>query len=122
MTREGVDYVRNPRMVAGRKRVMNPKDHVRDGYNVVSYAYRADDAADGEHGRWLEELASHLAPGAVILDLGCGCGIPAARWLTAHGYIVTGIDLSPVQIERARRLVPDATFCCADVTTLDLPE
>jgi len=101
---------------------MDPKDHVRESYNVVSYAYRADDAEDGEQGLWLEELASHLAPGAAVLDLGCGCGIPMARWLTAHGYTVTGIDLSPVQIERARHLVPNAQFCCADFTTLDLPE
>jgi len=59
--------------------MMDPEDHVREGYNVVSCAYRADDAEDGEHGLWLEELAYHLAPNAVILDLGCGCGIPAAR-------------------------------------------
>jgi SAM-dependent methyltransferase len=28
---------------------------------------------------------------------------------------VTGVDLSPVQVERARALVPGATFVCADM-------
>ena len=30
------------------------------------------------------------------------------------------VDLSPVQIERARRLVPEASFSCADMTTASL--
>jgi len=33
-------------------------------------------------------------------------------------YDVTGVDLSPVQIERARRLVPGARFVCADMATV----
>lgn len=34
-----------------------------------------------------------------------------------RGYI----DVSEVQIRRARHLVPDATFLCADATTVELP-
>jgi SAM-dependent methyltransferase len=48
--------------------------------------------------------------------------VPAARWLVAHGHQVTGVDISPIQIERARRLVPRATFRCSDVTELDFPD
>ncbi|MBV9279676.1 MAG: class I SAM-dependent methyltransferase [Chloroflexi bacterium] len=101
---------------------MNPKERVRDGFDAVSYVYRADDADDGPYGVWLEELAPRLPRGGSVLDLGCGCGVPAARWLVRHGYMVTGIDLSPVQIERARRLVPDADFRCADITAVDFPD
>jgi SAM-dependent methyltransferase len=100
----------------------NHKDHVRKGYDAVSYRYRADDAEDGAYGAGLEDLAPRLPPGGSVLDLGCGCGIPVARWLTRHGYTVTGVDLSPVQIERARKLVPEARFLCADFTSLVLPE
>jgi SAM-dependent methyltransferase len=53
-----------------------------------------------------------------VLDLGCGCGVPTAQ-LLAHDYAVTGVDLSPVQVARARQLVPQARFICADMTTLD---
>ena len=49
------------------------------------------------------------------------CGIPVARRL-AQRYKVTGVDLSPVQIERARDLVPNATFICADMATLSFPD
>jgi SAM-dependent methyltransferase len=101
--------------------LMNPKEQVRRGYDIVSYAYRADDAEDGVYGEWLGELSPHLPAGARVLDLGCGCGIPVARWLVSHGFEVVGVDLSPVQIERARHLVPQADFRCADMTELDFP-
>lgn len=101
---------------------MDPKDLVRTSYDLISETYRSDDAEDGEEGPWLEELAARLPLAAAVLDLGCGNGIPAARWLQAHGYQVMGVDISPVQIERAQRLVPGATFRCADFTTLEFPE
>jgi SAM-dependent methyltransferase len=39
----------------------------------------------------------------------------------AEGRNVVGIDISPGQIELARRNVPAATFRVADMTTLDYP-
>jgi SAM-dependent methyltransferase len=99
---------------------MDPKGIVRTGYDVVSEEYRADDAPDERYGEWLEELAPSLPAGARILDLGCGCGVPTARWLLERGFEVTGVDLSEVQIDRARRLVPEADLRHADMTQLDL--
>ena len=55
------------------------------------------------------------------MDVGCGCGVPVARQLAAAGYQVTGVDISDVQVERARRLVPAAVFLRADATELDFP-
>jgi SAM-dependent methyltransferase len=100
----------------------DPKGIVRQGYDIVSHAYCADEAPDMEarYGPWLDELAARLAPSDTVLELGCGCGIPATRRL-AEDYDVTGVDISPVQIERARKLVPDARFLCADMTSLELP-
>lgn len=48
----------------------------------------------------LAEIASPLAPGSA-LDLGCGEG-GDALWLAQQGWAVTGVDLSPTAIERAR--------------------
>ncbi len=56
-----------------------------------------------------------------MLDLGCGCGVPVARSLAAAGYEVTGVDISEVQIERARRLVPAGTFIRADAGEVSFP-
>jgi len=102
-------------------RGMDPKELVRTGYDAVSLAYRSDDQADDDYGEWLAELATELRPGARVLDLGCGCGIPSDRWLVDHGFDVTGVDFSPVQIERARRLVPQATFLLQDVASAEFP-
>lgn len=102
-------------------RMSEETDLVRRGYNALSYCYRSDDADEGEYTPWLEALQSHLPTRASVLDLGCGCGIPVARSLIEAGHEVTGIDISDVQIQRARRLVPAATFVRADAMTLDLP-
>ena len=67
---------------------------------------------------WLRELMPRLNEGDPVLDLGCGCGVPATAIL-AERHAVTGVDLSPVQISRARRLVPAAQFQCADMSTLE---
>jgi SAM-dependent methyltransferase len=99
----------------------DPKAIVRRGYDLVSQAYRADDADDGVYAEWLDVLEQRVAPGSSVLDLGCGCGVPVARRL-ARRYSVTGVDFSPVQISRARELVPDAKFVCADMTTLRYPD
>jgi len=61
-----------------------------------------------------------LPASSAVLDLGCGCGLPAARFLANAGHRVTGVDLSDVQIERARRLVPTGTSLRADATELQL--
>ena len=98
----------------------DPRTIVRDGYDKVSYAYRGDtcDLEQSGYGHWLRRLRKRLEDGARVLDLGCGCGVPATAEL-AKRYRVTGVDVSPVQIERARTLVPDATFVCADMTEVD---
>jgi ubiquinone/menaquinone biosynthesis C-methylase UbiE len=95
---------------------------VRKGYDALSHRYRADDAEAGQYGPWVAKLVSRSRPGGDVLDLGCGCGVPVARALVAAGLSVTGVDVSDVQIERARRLVPGADFVRADATELEREE
>jgi SAM-dependent methyltransferase len=97
------------------------RDRVRRGYDALSYHYRSDDADDGQYAPWLADLRRRLPTPAAVLDLGCGCGVPVARSLADAGHHVTGVDISDVQVERARRLVPTGTFLRADATRLDLP-
>jgi SAM-dependent methyltransferase len=96
------------------------RELVRRGYDALSYHYRSDDADDGQYASWLAALHRRLPTSAAVLDLGCGCGVPVARFLSGVGHHVTGVDISDVQIERARRLVPSGTFLRADATRLDL--
>jgi SAM-dependent methyltransferase len=104
---------------------MNPKDIVRSGYDKISYAYRGDaldqnDPALLQYAEWITELIAMVPPGAAVLDLGCGNGIPVARLLLDAGFAVTGVDISPVQIARAQAALPAARFACADMTELAL--
>jgi SAM-dependent methyltransferase len=84
----------------------DPKQLVRHGYDALSDRSRADDAGDGRYGPWLAALHARIPAGAAVLDLGCGNGIPVARFLAAAGHAVTGVDCSEVQVRRARRHGP----------------
>jgi len=57
--------------------------------------------------QFINELMCFLAPskGARILDLACGKG-RHARAMHAHGYNITGVDLSLQSIEAARKELP----------------
>lgn len=70
--------------------------------------------------RWFEELTSRLWEGARVLELGCGSGLAETRRLALH-YHVTGVDVSPMQIRRARANVPSGRFVHGDFTMLELP-
>jgi SAM-dependent methyltransferase len=50
-----------------------------------------------------------LAPGARVLDVGCGSGL-LARKLRDAGYAVQGVDASPAMVELARSHEPSADF------------
>jgi len=52
-------------------------------------------------------MASSLAPGARILDIGCGNGIPITRALLRAGHRVVGIDSSERMLSRFRGNLSD---------------
>ena len=102
----------------------SPKEIVRRGWNEVSTIYRADTCTTDafghdieDHNKWLKPLLARLKTGSKVLDLGCGCGVPDAQLLSRR-FEVVGVDISEVQIARARRLVPQATFFHSDMTRI----
>jgi cyclopropane fatty-acyl-phospholipid synthase-like methyltransferase len=104
------------------------RDLVRRGYDAISVAYRSDDGQPASssaedvsrYARWAAELAGLLPDRAVVIDLGCGAGIPATRELADRGLRVLGADFSAVQLSRARQLVRAARFVQADMTAFHL--
>jgi SAM-dependent methyltransferase len=95
---------------------------VADGYDAMGETFAAwrEEIVGDPRRAWEDELAAWLEPGARLLELGCGGGTPETRRL-AERFAVTGVDISPRQVERARAAIPEAEFVCADFTELELP-
>jgi SAM-dependent methyltransferase len=100
---------------------MEPKDVVRRGYDALSNRYRGDREEPAFYAGWSRQLRERVPDAGAVLDVGCGCGVPLARELARSGYAVTGVDLSAVQVGRARRLAPAARSVHADATQVAFP-
>jgi SAM-dependent methyltransferase len=97
----------------------DPKAVVASGYDRIADRYLEWSALRPSAARAAAlELADRLIPAnAEVLELGCGAGLPMTARL-ARGRRLTGIDISPEQVRRARRNVPDATFRVGDMAAL----
>jgi cyclopropane fatty-acyl-phospholipid synthase-like methyltransferase len=107
-----------------RRQHPDPKAIVRTGYDRVSEVYSGDSPDDNKavlakYCEWIVDLALLLEPGSPVLDLGCGNGIPADRLLVDAGFHLTGVDISPVQIARAQKLIPEGVFFQMDMSLVD---
>ncbi len=101
---------------------MRPKRIVRDGYDAAALRYLEWSALrpSAIRLRFLARILDLLPDRAEVLELGCGAGIPVTRALAAR-HRVTGVDISPVQLELARRHVATATFLEADLASVEFP-
>jgi SAM-dependent methyltransferase len=90
----------------------NPKQIVIAGYDRCGPLYNAARAHDSSPE--LERLVEVLPPQATALDIGCGGGFPVTAAL-ARKASVTGVDISCVQIEEARKRLPSVRFIVGDI-------
>ncbi len=66
-----------------------------------------------------------LPPGTTVLDVGCGIGGSARLLARDYGFVVTGITISPAQVQRAQELTPPdlpVQFQVADALQLPFPD
>ena len=102
---------------------VDPRRLVEEGYDRLDEESLASlESADHDalRARYTSVLLEGLPPGAKVLELGCGSGVPTARIL-AERFEVTGVDLSARRIAMARKNVPRARFVHADLSRLELP-
>src|SRR5258706_9189628 len=97
----------------------NDKKLIVEHYDVVSPLYRSLWGEHLHHGYWIRgdeskeqaqlQLIEHLAqlanikPGSRILDIGCGYGGSSLYLAKKFNARVTGITISSVQVEMAKR-------------------
>jgi SAM-dependent methyltransferase/protein tyrosine phosphatase (PTP) superfamily phosphohydrolase (DUF442 family) len=93
---------------------------VAEGYDRIADRYNAwaSTVREAERARYTAVLLEGLPPGAQVLELGCGSGLPTTQHL-AERFAVTGVDISEAQITCARHNVPSAVFVHGDMTELD---
>lgn len=116
----------------------NDKGRVIEHYDVVSPYYRALWGEHLHHGYWVRsdeskeqaqlQLIEHLAafanikPGSRILDIGCGLGGSSLFLAKKFHASVTGITISSVQVEMAKRAAAeqhlDANFLLMDAEAM----
>jgi tocopherol O-methyltransferase len=117
----------------------NEKHRIIEHYNLVSPYYHSLWGEHLHHGYWIRgdeskekaqlQLIEHLAqlarvkPGSDILDIGCGLGASSLYLAKNYNAAVTGITISPVQVEMAVKAAGreqlDAKFLLMDAEAMD---
>jgi predicted TPR repeat methyltransferase len=69
---------------------------------------------------WLDRFLALLPQDPSVLDLGCGCGVPIARYLIERRCRATGVDASSAMIAMCADRFPEDEWLVADMRTLAL--
>jgi SAM-dependent methyltransferase len=97
---------------------MDAREIVRTGYERLGPRYwewsRDNDPKFRE--RYLERLLGELAPGSLVVELGSGTGLPAARMLTEAGHRLVCVDFAHAQLAEVAKNAPDAKRVVADMS------
>lgn len=93
----------------------DPKGLVRAGYDVCAREYNA--ARAGVEIKALAQLFDVLPRNARVLEVGCGAGHPVGTAL-AQRAAYTGVDISPVQLDLARKAQPEANLILGDIGSM----
>jgi tocopherol O-methyltransferase len=120
----------------------NDKRKIVEHYDLVSPYYQSLWGNHIHHGYWIRgneskeqaqlQLMEHLAElaniqtGCTVLDIGCGFGGSSIYLAQKYEARATGITISPVQVEMARKAAAaehlDARFLLMDAEALDFPQ
>ena len=89
-----------------------------NGYEGVAVEFlagrgRAPSTAIGA--RAVRDWARTLPPGATVIDLGCGSGLPITKVLVNEGLNVYAIDASPSLVQAFRNNLPEIPVACEAV-------
>ncbi|MCF2142822.1 MAG: class I SAM-dependent methyltransferase [Candidatus Heimdallarchaeota archaeon] len=100
---------------------MNIIDLVEGSYDKIAAKYASARIAQIIP-KEVARFSSALPTAGKVLDVGCGVGLPAAKFLVGQGFRVIGIDISQRMIDLAQANVPQATFVKKNILTLDFAD
>lgn len=90
---------------------MGSEKIVAKGYDAVAEKYYEFFGPSGSNEIVaLKKLIEKIPKNSLILDAGCGAGIPAAKFLVKKGYKVVGVDVSKKMVKLAKENVPKGDF------------
>nr|WP_121269785.1 class I SAM-dependent methyltransferase [Pedobacter schmidteae] len=101
---------------------MNNRENVFEVYNKIAGWYDENRYRGLLEKDYLDKLLSFLEPGATVLDIGCGTGMPILNYLQTQGLKVVGVDASFKMLDIAIQNFPATRFVLADMRYLALKE
>jgi cyclopropane fatty-acyl-phospholipid synthase-like methyltransferase len=94
--------------------MVNDKSNGYEGIATIFIKGRGQ-AVHGIGASSVRNWARTLAPHSIVLDLGCGTGIPVSKVLMDEGMIVYGVDASPSMVKAFQLNFPNAPIACEAV-------
>lgn len=88
-----------------------------NGYEGIAEIYikGRGRAVNGIGSSTVRAWAQTLTKGSVVLDIGCGTGIPVTKILLDEGLTAYALDASPKMIEAFRQNFPNVPVACESV-------
>lgn len=85
-----------------------------NGYEAIAeiFVNGRGRAINGIGTSFVRRWARSLPPASVMLDLGCGTGVPVSRILIDAGMTVYGIDAAPTLVKVFHQNFPDMPVAC----------
>ena len=99
------------------------QDSLLDTYDRIAQRYAASRSQSLFERGWLDRALAHTprnGPQRRALDLGCGAGLPMARYLSERRLEVTGVDGAPQMLALFTQNLPRAEAIHADMRSLAL--
>ncbi|MBD3280282.1 methyltransferase domain-containing protein [Candidatus Dojkabacteria bacterium] len=81
----------------------------QNSYNKIANDFN-DQRSKSKMNPYIEKFAEELPESGHVLDIGCGSGVPNAKYLVQSDFNLVGIDPSEELIKLAEKNVPQAKF------------
>jgi len=94
------------------------KKYMRDIYSKYWITSREKKYGFSEYDKNLIEYITKNVGRGRLLEVGIGTGYPFADYFQKKGYDVYGIDISPLLVEKCKRLFPDVNCVVGDAENL----